>query len=723
MRVGGARTQLDTASIRSRLTAGTLAGTDLVVDGGVATPIAAHPSFRAWFLPGHPDAIVRPGPEVSPAPARSRARLFVGLFAGVGGIGLVAAIAIVFFAGGGTTPVAPAPVEPAAPVQAASPSPPVPAPVEPAPVADPGSVHPFDALIERIGPVDAPRAALLARAWADRNEGTAAGLQAAVEAAERAVARAPTDAEALALLGALYAEAGVEPVLRRALVERASARSSGAPVVARAAALVALADGDAATARQRAESCLSTVPGDLGCREALAAVLDSFAPRGSEAENQLYALDQLAQDWPENRWVPRRAALLAARADLLGAEARLEDEARRNPKDEAITAARALLALRNGQFSRGRSLVGRVTAPDDALLLEAAGEAVARGDGKDALAFLERRKGPPNREALLYETQARVLLARSNKANAAAAVEAADRLAKADRAGPASVQARVGAALAAGDRATATRRWDDLDPDGAPPVDVARAWLSRAVSDIEADHPREAQIALDAAVQADRSDPDVFLWRALAATASGNGRAAVEALRPAVVAIDGRHARRRPYGGALPTPADPAKLRSDLQRLLASQPTLQDELALGVAITDWLAGRTDAALAGVESLAARGGDADALALKARLLFKKGQNASALTAIDLALAQRPREVAWQLLRADILVSLKRIPEAEAALSIARSGALSGASVHLVALRLAQRKGDAAAALAASKAAAAADPTDLVARRALRGVSED
>ncbi|MFN7144621.1 MAG: tetratricopeptide repeat protein, partial [Myxococcota bacterium] len=198
---------------------------------------------------------------------------------------------------------------------------------------------------------------------------------------------------------------------------------------------------------------------------------------------------------------------------------------------------------------------------------------------------------------------------------------------------------------------------------------------------------------------------------------------AVEALRDAVAAVDGRHARRRAYGGALPLPADAARLRSGLTEALASDPARADDLAVSLAVVAWLSGDAAGALAAVAPVADRGGDADALALRARVLLGQGQAPGALAAVNQALALRPKEVAWQLVRGEALLAVGRTGEAESALAAARSGAVPASSLHLFAARVAAKKGDTAGALVARKAAVAADPTDLVARRALRGVTED
>jgi hypothetical protein len=591
----------------------------------------------------------------------------------------------------------------------------------PAPVAGP-----LELLITRVGPVTEAPEVLLAQARAAVAK--AEDLPAAEALAERAFAAAPEAPDALALLAELVADSGGAADLRDAALARAQTAGPTLPSVRRAAAIVALAGGNASEARRLADQCLADTPADLGCRDAQARAREAADPKGPEVDNLLYALDELARAWPENRAIPRRAALLAARTDVLGAEARLDAQAARAPQDAGLAEARARLAFRNGRSNTARTLLGAIPTPSPDLLIEAAGDAVGRGRGGEALDFLQRVPAPASTAtARLYEAQARWLVARAttpaDPTQIQAALSAARRAAQDDPGNPAVVQVRLATSLLARDFPDAVQAWQLLDPKGGTPVDQARAWVMRASMDLSQDHPREALTAMEAAVAADTSDPSSWLWLAQAHTSAQNGLAAAKALREAVVSVDGRHARRRAYGGALPVPADAATLGAALTALLASDPARQDDLGVSRAAIAWLSGDDATALTDLAPVLQRGVDADAAALRARLLLARGDAAEALSAVDAALSVRPKEAAFSLLRAEVLGALGRGREAETALATARSGGAPVASVELTKVRLALKARDAAGALVASRAAYAADPTDLVARRALRGVSED
>lgn len=739
--VGGARVRLGASSIRARVEAGTLTGTDLIVEDGVPAALAAHPAFRTWFLPGHTDALPLPDTPARDTPSAARGSGPAGtgwrrtVVLAVGLVGLLATVAALAWrvgpelvvgggdepAGGGGSSAEGGASSRAIEVAGGGGSTTSGAAAAAAPIG-PASTHPFDVFVARVGRVEEPRTYWLTEAWALRNRDEAAARKEAVAAAEKAVARAPTDPEALALLAAVYAEAGVEPELRRILRERARARGGPAPAVTRASTLVAIADGEAAEAARLASEC--AVPADLLCREAtlLAGIATAPTPTAAQADNLVYALDELAAAWPENVALSRHAALVAARGDVVGAEARLQSTLKVYAGHAALLDAQALLALRNGASKTGRALLAKLEAPSDALLLEAAGDAVGRGDFAEALKLLGRRTGPPDRLTRVYDAQAKLLATRAGKGSASDALLAAERAARADGNGPVGVQVWVAAAMLAGDRAAAVRAWDALQARGGDPVDLGRARLALAASDYDQGLFREALVAVDAAIEADRAAPEGHLWKAAILASVQNAPGAVDALRSAVSAVDDTHLRRRAYGGALRTLPDAAAVRGQLSKLLNDDPTRTDDAALATAVALWLGGDDAGALAAVEPVAARGSDGEALALKARLLFARGQSAAALAAVDQALARRPKEATWILLRARALLAAGRAEEAEAALAVARSGTLPAGSMHHFAADLARRRGDDARAQVALRSASA-DAYDLVARRALRGVTED
>lgn len=699
IRLGNERVILDEAGVRGHLAAGTLTGQEHLQEGVRAIPIAAHPRFRSAFLEGSPNALalVRTPPTTKPPPRRSWRFALLGITA------LVAALVLLNQAPEAPPPSAPAPV-----------APPVVAP------ADPNVLPPrLDALIRAADPVEEPRSVLLARAWTAWSTGQNAE---AVTHATRAVARSHDDVQALALLAALHSEGGTEPELALELLSRARARDPSAPAVLRAGAVAALARNDADEARRLTAECLA-VANDLGCRE-VSLRIDERATslRTVDAENLVYAMDALAKDWPELDGLDARAALVAARAELQGAEARVSAAIAAGHTDDATRSAGLWLAFRNGPTAADRAALADLTSPSEPLLLEAAGDAIGANRPQDALLLLRRLKEPRSNAALLYEAQAALLLARKS-GDGGAALEAARRASAADPQNPAVVQVYAEAAMLAGESATALAAWDTLSLIRAPTPDLARAWATRTAQQLAANHPREAVIAGEAAVEIDPSEPSNFLWHAAALAAAQNGPGAVSTLRGAAWAVDGRHARRRPYGGALPVPLPIDRLRGDLPPLLKDDPARATDLTVALAIVDWLSGDLAAATTRLAPVVTAGIDPEALLVHARIEAAQGRRASARAAVTQALALRPKEATLHLLKAELDVADGNVEEAERELAKARGGRLPDASLRLTELALAEKKADAAGLVEARRAAVRAAPDDLVARRAWRQVRRD
>jgi Flp pilus assembly protein TadD len=711
VRKGGERIPLDRAAVVARLRARTLSGLDWVSVGEEpAVPLASHPDFRAFFLPGSPEDLGGAPPPAPRAPSRAGPmlrRMAIGL------VGLGAVGGVVFGVTTGLIPIpelhsAPAPVAAPAPTKGSATDAAKPAPA-PAPAAD----GPMAALKKRVGEVDEPRTLLLARAWESRLDGSRKGLDAAITSAERAVVRAPDDPEALALLAELYGEAGREPELREALLKKAEKLGPNLPAVVRAMALSEIAEGLDTDARALADGCLKSAPDDLGCREAL---LRSTEGTGDVA-NTLYAYDELAKRWPANKHLPCRAAVVAARNDVARAEERVAAARKLVPDDRDVLAAAALLDFRNGDFDEAVAIAkgfGKDVPVDVAL--DAAALAVARGDSAGALQWLAATEGAKDGKdrAKLLTVQAKLVAAMGGDAAAVkAASAAAAQLDAANKTDPAGIEARGMAAALASDAQGAARAWSLLDGNEEPGVARSRALLARARSEIASGHAPDAIRSTERAIAADPVDPDAHLWHLYALLAVQNAPGLRLALDQAVLDVDGSADRRTPLAPGLRVPPPGSDIAAALAKAAEGVPDIQNDQAWIRAVIAFLEG--DAATAG----ASLDGDAHP-GLAARLALARDDGAAALDAADRAAARQPGETGWQLARARALALLGRWKEADAALTIVRSGHPTGAGVHMVRAAIAKSKANTASVLEAAQAAVDADPWDLSARRLLRSV---
>jgi tetratricopeptide (TPR) repeat protein len=698
---------LDHAAIAGRLREARLAPGDWVAeDDGPWRPIAAHPDFRALYLPGHaealpeeetaaPRALVMPPPSSAPAAPRPTGGPSRAAMLAVPGLVLVAALAGAgwwFSRGAPEAPVEPA--APAPPVAAASVAAPVPVAPPPAPAGA------LDALAARVGEVEEPRALLVARAWSARFAGD---LPAAVTAAERAVVRAPDDPEALGLLAELYVLADREPALAKELRARANEKGPHSAAASRATASIAFAQGRADAALAEAERCLQLAPDDVGCRAVHLAVTES----GRDPANLLYAYDALARDWPANRELVRHAALLAARADAAGAEERLAAARKLFRDDAELAHADSRQRLRAGDLDGALALLGSPAADvSPEVALDAAGILVAKGDGAGARAWLDVLPEPGGADARaryrLLALQARILLAEADPARAADVAPAAVALAELGGKGAADLQARVIAARLGGPDVA----WAAPDPATEHRRDVARAWMARVALLVEKGRAPDALAAAEEAVKADPSDPAAHLWKARALMVAQNPKGAYDALRAAVARVDGQAARRSGVGGALPVPAPTAWIGdADLN--------LTTEAGFARRVWTWLHGQTPALDGGA-------GDPELHALRARVRLQQGDPAGALAEIDRASAAQPREAAWHVVRVQALVALGRWADAERSLETIRSAGVQTPIVHALRAQVAKARKSPAVALDAARAATAADPLDVEARRLLRAL---
>lgn len=776
---GASSERLDRATVIARLRSGALAPTDSVGDGSSPSqPIGAHPAFRTLFLPGHADfvevqgggdkpglfqrlfkrggsgdgatapkpasapppparieaskvapAAPRPASGAPPAAPRKppRASSLRGpLVAVLGLVGIAAAGWILrddmgALVEGLELPALPRSDRPPTPDAASAP------PAAPAAAPDPGDPNlppaTLDALLARATPTDEPRNLLLARAWAARYRGSAEAHAEAVDLATQAAARLPNDPEALALFAELRAESGQVDAFTTEALQRASRVAPLIPAVSRATAAVSLANGQEAEALAAAKRCVDAHPGELGCRYQAARSMPAATP----VAERLAAFDALATAWPQNRAVPRAAALAAARAGSPDAVGRLEKVRAGMRDDPEVSGALARAYLAGGKPDQAAGIVRSLgaKAPGD-VVLELASAALQTGDAARArtllapLAEAEPTAPADRRRYRVLVAQAAYLTAVASPGDAAAATaanEAAKAAIEVGRTAPACVQVRLLAAIPANDLTAAQRAWETVDRDSVSGRDLARLWLARVRFELASGLPRDAVPSVEQALKADFRLPEVHLWSAAIGAASQDAPMAFRSLARAIRDVDGVDARRDQRAELLAVPADTAKLSSDLRTLVASNATLEDQLTLALATVAWLEGDLDTAAATIRPLASRDPRADTQALFARVLYARGDLSGALSAIERATTTDPREVAWHLQRAQILYALGRIEDTRIALATVKSaGALGSVAMTLDAL-VQEKLGDHARAVESARQAVRFDPSDLEAAKIL------
>ncbi len=693
--------------VRARLVAGTLDPTSWAVDAhGTSAPVCAHPELRALFLPGHPLVLELPEPDaVEPdvvvAPRRApRPWVTIG-----GGLTAVAALLVATFAVVGMPGAVPA--------------------HDAAVEADP-----LAARIATVGTADSPRTLELALAWRERGTQTPQGRKRALDHALCAAARWPHDAEALALLAALWTEADDEPDLRRRALERARAASPTLPTVRFARGVAALRSGRVAEARRFAENCLEDAPDFLPCEELR---IDALGVDAAGVTAVVAAYDALAARWPSNAAPVARAAVLAATADLPTARARIDEARRRMPNHPGLLAADVALRFRDGEVQVARSLASALgPAPSTAIALAAAEADIAANDAASALQWLRSVENTDaagdveRRRIRRLVAQARWLLARLNGEPSAldAAVRAASRLRESGASGPADAQVLMLVACATDDPIGFERAWAQMSTVDAAGRDIARAWSIRAAQLARAPGVcptgrdakprfRDAANAAEDAVAAEPSEPVGHLWRVALYAELRDPERLQGAIADALRHVDGRADRRNPSGGALVVGPDAAWV-ADILRVGADGGAASLTPLAGATMA-WLAGDLDRASAGLAGLAA---SRDTRALRARVAFAKGDTQVALSYADTLVREEPREPAWHLLRAQGLARVRR--HAEAAAELDRAAALRPTSSLVASLRaeVVAARGNRADAQAFAADALARDPLDLVARRAVR-----
>ncbi len=721
---------LDRSGVIARLRSNEIRGTDFVAgDDEVPRPLAGHPDFRTLFMPGHADFLVPPEKERRPLPAWiPRAVRWTATGSVVAVVGWYAALhpiklpKLPNFAGISLPSASDVNAIVAdAPPRAADSGP-------QAAIADanvpptPRVPGPVDSLVARIGPVSDPRTLLHARAWNSRFEGSALGLDAAIISAEHAVARLPDDASTLALLAELYAEADREPALVAALLTRARTVDRGSLAVLRALVASAVRQGVPAETDAALQACFALDARDLDCR--YWAMVARGA--GTDAAVTLAQWDELVTAWPANRSMVRHAALFAAREDLASAGPRLLGLRRQIKEDVGIESAYATILYRDGDLAAGEDVVRRLGGGvSEDLVVTAAQGALARGDVPGALKWLEGRTftgEDAGRHAALVDAQSRWIL--GNKAGGAAVDEAraaAVRLAEKRGTTMPILQARALIARLSGDAAGEAKLWALLDNRPTANRDDARVHLTHAWSDYERNQPREALSSCEFALRADAHSPAVYVWMGLVQIASHNPSGAFEAMRDAVRAVDGQDARRGDLGAALAPPVPTAELRDRFAELVGGDATLQSRGVFARATAAWLGGDDATALAEITPQIAKTEDAETMALAARIHLRRGNLPLASELAEKVARIRPKEAAYHLLHAQILVRQERWAEAEQAIGIVRSAGTPSALLYALSAEVARARGDKGAALIAAREAARFDPTDLDSRRLMRTIA--
>lgn len=719
---------LDRAGVLARLRTEELGPTDFVIGPeGRPIAIAAHPEFRAYYIPGS-------GQEVVPLPRKRRplpgwvaeaAKAVVAL-ALIAGAGHYAATHPEIFRPFGRLADIEAPALPR--VGELLPEGSQIIGIKAVPKQEAPKVDPMDAiaaakiaaLVSRVGPVEEPRLQWIAKAWAARQVGTDAARAEAIAAAEHAVARSPMDPDALGLLVEVSVEGEGDADLRAAALHRARQLAAakygagGTVALRRAEAAVASsapADVDALAA---ARACVELDPTDLGCRawEAQAGV------RTDETSVALQRYDELVRDWPGNAEIVRRATLVAVDADAPTSRARLV-AARKRVKDDAdLESAAVIQFLRDGSAPEAQAIMAKLGASATDAAAVAFAEASALGGDIAAIESLFQGRtlgeGYLGRRAALARAQAAWRLARQDPARVSDAVAAAAGIVQIGARDPLSLQARALIGSLAGDAVAVQRAWAMMETKDLPARDAGRILLSQAWVDWNRGQPRDALPSVEAAIRADPVAPSAWAWLTQVQLASHNPAGALKALRDAVPAVNGLDRTRSPLGAALAPPLPTAEILDALVTAIGSDARMADQLTFSRGAAAWLIGDEASALALLTPVAGKGEDAEAMALVARLELRRGRADVAVVHAERLAQARPKEAAYHLLRAQCYVALERWPDAEKALAVVGSSGQDNAVVQTLRARVALAGEDRAAALVAARRALELDRTDLAAR---------
>lgn len=723
VRTATGHSALDGAGVVERMRAGQLLGSDWIIDeSGRSTPIAAHPSFAALLVQGLipeyvpvvlpppvPDAasaVNRP-PNRPRAVAASAARVFasVVVLAGLGAVGLWAwehQAAIELKMQESVTAVA----EPKH------------TPAETGPVV-PAAAAPklIEALVARVGVVNETRSTLLARAWSTRLSGGVGAQEAAVTLAEQAVARSPHDPESLGLLAELLADLRREGPLVDELVARCESAGAGIDACARARAARVIASGDVAAARGIVQDCAGK--GDLPCRALYVATVNADGLHASEA---LAAVDKLAGDWPTNRELARKGAVLAASLDLPEALARVESVRRDVKGDMELDAALGTLLLRDGNSGAALEVVAAMgdTAPvvlrvDLALSLAGSGR---HAEAKSLLGDLPGRADLPEG----VQAKARLALAQSTYQAAVAdptqieaAKAAVTSMVQLGRSDPAVAQVRALIANLYGNHGEEVKSWSSMDESKRSGAALARVLNTQVALGIAARLSVSELIPL--AERARRADPqsgDTHLWLAWVHLVGGNAPQAVDVLRASILTVDGQALRRRPDVGTLANRTPTAEVLTALERGVGNDATFGRSYDVAVATVHFLAGNLSEARRKLDAAGNVEDDPETLALRARIRTL-GKDAS-LAVVDWqrVTQERPKEPAYLLGLLQAFVASGRTRDAVPFIETVSSSPLVTPQVLVIRAEVRASAGEHAAALRDLQDAIARDPFDVQSR---------
>jgi Flp pilus assembly protein TadD len=411
----------------------------------------------------------------------------------------------------------------------------------------------------------------------------------------------------LALLGALYLEAGRAAEAREVLAPLAEADPAD-PAVLYNAGRAALAEGDVAAGRRLLERSVAAVP---------------LSPAGREL-----------------------GLLLARQGDVVGAYRLLRPWSLRNPDDVEARVTAASLALQLERPGEAEELVAALPADDPAARLLRGRARVARGDAAGALEQLVplRAAHPPGLELEVTAALAEAHLLAGDAAGARGVL--ADKTVAHPRLAVLLARAQRAGGDLAGARATLAPFVERLPAEAAAVGDprIPAAVAAEQGLTLLAGGDRTGGIEL--LRRATRLYPaDAAVWTAMADALAADGRQGEAASARAQAAT--LEAARQRHDAA----AGNGELGAEAMqaRRLLSEGRLADALAL----------LEKAASASPQDVGVR-------MLHAQALLQAGRGAEALAAAEVAVQLRPGEPNVLYLRGAVLIGMRRFDEAEAQL---------------------------------------------------------